>query len=65
MFVSPIKIWEMPTEWNRRIRNPRRKLRIGNTGYAGSGNPAINAPLGVIEGVVERNSIGVVKKGSA
>ena len=62
VFISPIEIWEMLTERNQGIRNPRRKLRIGNTGNAGPGNPAINALLDLVEGVVGANSIGEVKK---
>ena len=51
VFVSPIEIWEMLMEWNKGIRNPMRKLGIGNTGNACQGNPAANALLGVIERV--------------
>ena len=62
VFVSPIEIREMLMGRNQGIRNPRRKLRVGNTGNSSPGNPAINALLGVIEGVVGANSIGEVKK---
>ena len=62
VFVIPVAIFEMLMGWNRGIMNPRHKLRIGNTGNAGPGNPAINALFGVIEGVVGTNSIGEVKR---
>ena len=35
MFIGPIDIWGIPTEWNQGIKNQRHKLRIGNTGNAG------------------------------
>ena len=49
-------------ERNQGQRDPRNKLRIGNTGNAGEGNPAINALLDVIGGVVGNNSIGELKR---
>ena len=64
VFISPIEIWEILTGRNQGLRNPRRKLGIGNTGNAGPGNPATNAILDVIEGVVGANSFGEVKKES-
>ena len=64
VFVSPIEIWEMLMWRNQGISNPRRKLRIGDTGNAGPGNPAINALLYAIKGVVGINPIGEVKKES-
>ena len=49
-------------EWNQGKRDPRNKLRVGTTGNAGAGNPAINALLGGIGGVVGNHSIGEVKR---
>ena len=65
VFASPIEIWEILMEWNQGIRYPRQKLRIGTTGNAGPGNPAINALAEVIEGIVGNRPIGEVQKGLA
>ena len=62
VIVSPIEIWEILMEWNHGIRSPRQKLRIGTTGNAGPGNPALNALTEVIEAIVGSNSIGEVQK---
>ena len=63
LLVSPIEICEILTEWNQEIRQIRQKLRIGNTGNAGPGNPEINALVGAIDGIVGNNSIGEMRKG--
>ena len=58
VLVSPIEIWEILMEWNQGIVIPRQKLRIGSTGNAGAGNPAINALWGAVEEKLGNNSIG-------
>ena len=39
VFISPVEIWEILTGWNQGKRDPRRNLRIGNTGNAGGHGP--------------------------
>ena len=60
VLVIPIEIL---MAWNHEIRHPRQKLRIGATGNAGPGNPAINALVEVIDGIVGSNIIGEAQKG--
>ena len=62
VFVSPIEILEILMGRNHEIRPPRRKLRIGTTGNAGLGNPAINASADVIGEIVGSHSKGEVQK---
>ena len=61
VLVSPIEIWEILTGWNQEIRLTRQKFRIGSAGYAGHGNPEINALWEVIEEKVGNNAIGAAK----
>ena len=57
VLVIPIAIWEILMEWNQGGNPQGKKLRIGSTGNAGAGNPAINALWEVIEAKVGKNSI--------